>query len=129
MLSERAQQILRSKAMGHLAVVDEHGRPHVTPLWVDVEQDGTLWFNTAVGRIKDRHLPIGAHLALSATDLDNPYEYVQVRGTVVDRRLENGDSDIDRLAKKYLDADAYPFRKEGEQRVTIIVEPYATTGV
>ena len=32
---------------------------------------------------------------------------------------DGADAQIDRLAKKYLDADSYPFRKEGEQRVTV----------
>ena len=33
------------------------------------------------------------------------------------------DDHIDRLAKKYLDADSYPFRQEGEQRITYRVTP------
>lgn len=128
MLSDRAQEIFRSKAMAHLAVVDSAGRPHVTPVWADVNEAGELWFNTAVGRVKDRHLQLGDAIAVSATNLDNPYEYTQVRGTVSERRLESGDADIDALAKKYMGADSYPGRKAGEERVTIVVTPTSTTG-
>lgn len=128
MLSDRAKEIFRSTAMAHVAVVDAQGRPHVTPVWADVDDQDRLWFNTAVGRFKDRHLQVGDPVALSATDLGNPYEYAQVRGTVAERRLEHGDADIDALAKKYLDADSYPFRTEGEIRVTIIVAPTSVTG-
>lgn len=128
MLSERAQEIFRSKAMAHLAVVDASGRPHVTPVWADVDDDGRLWFNTAVGRVKDRYLQLGDAIAVSATNLDNPYEYTQVRGTVAERRLETGDADIDALAKKYMGVDSYPGRQPGEQRVTIVVEPNTSTG-
>lgn len=127
MLSDRAQQIFRSNAMAHLAVVDSKGVPHVTPVWADIDADGNLWFNTAVGRVKDRYLQTGAPLAVSATNLDNPYEYAQVRGTVAERRLDTGDADIDALAKKYMGVDSYPLRQEGEQRVTIVVAPSSVT--
>ncbi len=127
MLSEHANQIFRSTAMAHLAVVDAKGVPHVTPVWADVNDAGELWFNTAVGRVKDRYLQVGDPLAVSATSLDNPYEYAQVRGKVRERRLESGDADIDALARKYMGVDSYPLRQEGEQRVTIIVEPTSTT--
>jgi hypothetical protein len=36
---------------------------------------------------------------------------------------EDGDAVIDALAKKYMDADSYPFRKDGEQRVTFRLTP------
>ncbi|MBX7068377.1 MAG: pyridoxamine 5'-phosphate oxidase family protein [Microthrixaceae bacterium] len=127
MLSEHANQIFRSTAMAHLAVVDAKGVPHVTPVWADVNEAGELWFNTAVGRVKDRYLQVGDPVAVSATSLDNPYEYAQVRGKVRERRLESGDADIDALARKYMGVDSYPLRQEGEQRVTIIIEPTSTT--
>lgn len=31
--------------------------------------------------------------------------------------------DIDRLAKKYLGQDVYPFRQPGEQRIGFLIEP------
>lgn len=128
MLSDRSIEIFKSKAMAHVAVVDAAGRPHVTPVWADVNEAGELWFNTAVGRIKDRYLQVGDAVSLSATDLDNPYEYSQVRGVVGSRLTEQGDADIDALAKKYMGVDSYPLRKPGEQRVTIVVTPTSTTG-
>lgn len=127
-LDETVQTLFRKPVMAHLAVVDDQGRPHVTPVWADVDADGRLWFNTAMGRVKNRYLGEGAPLAVSATEPDNDYQYAQVRGRVAERRLEGADADIDHLAKKYLDADAYPFRQEGEQRVTIVVEPVQVTG-
>jgi len=127
-LSESARALFAQPVFAHVAVVDATGAPHVTPVWVDVNADGELWFNTAVGRVKDRALPVGAPVALSATDPENGYSYIQVRGTVAKRITETGDADIDHLAKKYLGADSYPFRQPGEQRVTLVVEPSAITG-
>ena len=120
--------LFRQPVLAHLAVVDSRHRPHVTPVWVDVDDDGRIWFNTAVGRVKDRHLQEGDPVALSAVQPGDDYQYVQVRGRVGERRLDTADADIDHLAKKYLDADSYPFRADGEQRVTIVVEPESVTG-
>lgn len=50
-------------------------------------------------------------------DPDNPYRYVEVRGTVVSITGDGADAHIDRMAKKYMDQDTYPFRQPGEQRV------------
>ena len=126
-LSEKAREILRSKTFAHVAVTDERGRPHVTPVWVDLDGDRGV-VNTAEGRVKDRLMPLGAPVALSATSVENPYEYVQVRGTVAERRPEGADAVIDGLAKKYLGADKYPFRQPDEVRVTIFVDVEETTG-
>jgi len=54
-------------------------------------------------------------------DEDNPYDYVEVRGTATGT-TEGADAHIDRLAKKYLGADSYPFRQPGEQRITFVVD-------
>ena len=126
-LSEKAREILRSKTFAHVAVVDEAGRPHVTPVWVDIDGD-RVFVNTAEGRVKDRLMPLGAPVAVSATNLENPYEYVQVRGRVAERRNAGADEVIDGLAKKYLGADKYPFRQPGEVRVTIFLDVEETTG-
>ncbi len=126
-LSEKARGILQSKTFAHVAVVDESATPHVTPVWVDVDGDRVV-VNTAEGRVKDRLMPVGARVALSATNVENPYEYVQVRGRVAERRLEGADAVIDGLAKKYLDAEKYPFRQPGEVRVTILLDVEETTG-
>lgn len=122
MLSAGAEEILRKRSFAHVAVAVGDGPPHVTPVWVDVA-DGKVVVNTALGRVKDRLLQVGAPVALSATDPDNAYSWVMVRGRVAERRTEGADAVIDSLAKKYLDADTYPFRQPGEQRVTIVIEP------
>ncbi|HMF83888.1 MAG TPA: TIGR03618 family F420-dependent PPOX class oxidoreductase [Acidimicrobiia bacterium] len=127
-LSDRAREILRSRTFAHVAAVDSSGRPHVTPVWVDVDDKDTVWINTARGRVKDRLLGLEASAALAAVDPENPYEYVQVRGHVSERRGVGADADIDHLAQKYLGEERYPFRQPGEERVTIVIEPEELTG-
>lgn len=122
MLSDADREILQKKTFGHVAVVDDEGRPHSTPVWVDVV-DNKVLVNTAEGRVKERYLSEGAPVAISAIDPDNPYAPVIVRGRVVERRTDGADDDIDALAKKYLNEDKYPLRKPGEVRVSVLVEP------
>ena len=103
------------------STLNEDGSIHSTVVWVSVE-DGRLAVNSAVGRKWPTNLERQPTITVVVYDEDNPYDYVEVRGTA--RGTTDGaDDHIDRLAKKYLDADSYPFRQSGEQRITYLVEP------
>lgn len=54
-------------------------------------------------------------------DEENPYDYVEARGTATGT-TEGADAHIDRLAKRCIGADGYPFRQPGEQRITYVVD-------
>ena len=121
------RDILDKKGFAHVATVGSDGRPQVTPVWVDF--DGThVRINTARGRVKDRNLAANPRIALSVQDPDNPYRYVQIRGRVAEMTEQGADAHIDSLAKKYLGQDRYPYRKPGEQRVTIRILPEHVQG-
>ena len=62
-------------------------------------------------------------VSLVVVNGENPYEYVSVRGRVVEDTHEGADEHINRLAKKYLNKDEYPFRQPGEERVRFLIEP------
>jgi PPOX class probable F420-dependent enzyme len=126
-LPEQAKRILDKKTFAHLATLMPDGSPQVTPVWVDYEGDRIV-VNTAEGRVKPQNVRNDPRVALSATDPDNPYEAVIVRGRVDEVTHEDADEHIDSMAKKYLDRDRYPFRQSGEQRVKIYVEPEVVKG-
>ncbi|HEX2015093.1 MAG TPA: PPOX class F420-dependent oxidoreductase [Solirubrobacteraceae bacterium] len=121
-LDERDRALLEDKNFCHVATVREDGSPHVAPVWVDVE-GSQIVLNSAEGRAWPRHLERDPRVTLTVQNLDNPYEYLSVRGRVADRTHEGADEHIDRMAKKYLDQDSYPWRQPGEQRVIIKIEP------
>jgi PPOX class probable F420-dependent enzyme len=106
----------------NLATVLKDGSPQVTPVWFDYTA-GKIRVNTARGRVKSRTLKEGAHVALAILDPENPYRYIQIRGTVVSETEKGADAQIDALAKKYLGQDKYPFAQPGEVRVTFEIEP------
>ena len=54
---------------------------------------------------------------------DNPYRYLEVRGKVSEITQDGADKLIDKLSKKYLDKDKYPFAEPGEQRVIYKIDP------
>ena len=56
---------------------------------------------------------------------DNPYDYVEIRGTATGTR-DDADDHINRLAKKYIDQDEYPFRQPGEERIKYVITPSAS---
>ena len=113
-----ARAIFAKNTLAHVATLGPDGEPHVTPVWVELDGDDII-INTSLGRAKARNLENDGRVALSLTDPDNPYTAIAVRGTVVEFTTEGADEVIDRLAKKYLDVDSYPFRSPDEVRVTV----------
>jgi PPOX class probable F420-dependent enzyme len=116
------------KAFAHVATVMPDGSPQVTPVWIDY-RNGRIAFNTARGRVKDRNLKEGSRIALSIQDPDNPYRYVQVRGTVARVTEEGAIQNIDALAKKYMGVDKYPFHSPKEKRVIYEIEATSAQGM
>jgi PPOX class probable F420-dependent enzyme len=118
----RAEQLLKAKNFCSVATLRTDGSVHGVPVWVDV-QEGRPVLNTAEGRAWVRNLERDPRLTLTVQNMENPYEYLEVRGSVGERTREGADEHIDAMAKKYMDADEYPLRQPGEQRVILRVEP------
>jgi PPOX class probable F420-dependent enzyme len=109
-------------AFGHLATLNPDGSPQVTPVWIDF--DGTnILINTAKGRVKTRNLERESRVAISIIDPENPYRYLGVQGRVADMTEAGADAHIDKMAKKYIGKDKYPWRGPNEVRVLVKVAP------
>ncbi|GAA1797924.1 PPOX class F420-dependent oxidoreductase [Luedemannella flava] len=120
-LTDADVALLSEPQLAHLAVIDSDGAPHVTPVWVDT--DGVhILINTAKGRAKYESLRRDPHVAVSIVDKSDDWRTLWVKGTA-ELVEEGADAHIDKLAKKYLGKDSYPFRKPGEQRVIVRISP------
>lgn len=117
-----AMHLLEGSHLAHVATVNPDGSPQVTPVWVDHDGD-TVLFNTARGRLKDRNLARDPRVSISIVDAANPYQPLLIQGKAVEITEEGADAHIDKLAKRYLDEDVYPFRGPGEVRLLVRVEP------
>jgi hypothetical protein len=56
-------------------------------------------------------------VAISISDQNNPYNMVSIRGGVIEQISEGADEHIDRLAKKYLGMDKYPFVRQTKREL------------
>lgn len=109
-------------AYAHLATLMPDGSPQVTPVWFDF--DGSLfWINSAKGRIKDKNMRRDKRVALSIQDPENAYRYLAIQGEVTEVTEDGAGAHIDKLAKKYLGKDKYPFGSPGEVRVIYKIRP------
>ncbi len=113
---EQYLDLFQKKAFAAFTTLMPDGGPQTTPVWVD-HQNGEIWVNSAVGRRKDKNVRRDPRVALAIMDPDNPYRYVEVRGTVTSITEVGADAHIDSMAKKYLGQDKYPFAQPGEKRV------------
>jgi PPOX class probable F420-dependent enzyme len=118
----RVAELLEAKNFAQVATTREDGSPHVTPVWVDHDGENIV-LNTAEGRDWPANARRSGKVAINVINLENPYEYVYVQGTVCDESTDGADEHIDKLAKKYMDVDEYPFRKEDETRLIIKIAP------
>lgn len=120
-LNDQQKQFLEQPFVGVATTLREDGSPHSTIVWVDVE-DGVVSFNTALGRAKPNHLQQDPRAGLLVVDPNDSYKWVAVDGPA-ELTTDGADAQIDKLAKKYLGKDEYPWRKPGEQRVKVRITP------
>ncbi len=98
------------------------GSIQVNPVWCSY--DGThVLVNSARGRVKDKNLLANPAVTVLAMDPQNPYRWLEVRGTVEEFVEEGADEHIDDLGELYLNERPYPFRQEGEIRVIYKIRP------
>ena len=116
-LPDKVKKMLAKKAFAHLATLMPDGSPQVSAVWVDVDGD-TILVNSAEGRLKDKNVRGDKRVALSVVDPDNPYQSASIRGRITEITNQGADAHIDKMAKKYMDKDSYPYRTPTEKRVT-----------
>lgn len=128
MIPEKFSDLMEKKVFAGLATIMPDGTPQVTPVWIDFDGENLL-VNTAVGRQKDKNLQRDPKVSVMLMDPENPYRYLEIRGKVVERTLDGADDHINKMAKKYLGQDVYPFRQADEVRVLYKVKPVKTSSM
>lgn len=121
-IDDKTRALLDGKNFINVATMRPDGRPQVVPVWVTTDGENVI-VNSALGRGWVRNVDRDPQVTMTIFNHDNPYEYSQIYGKVVDASTDGADDVIDQLAKKYLDVDSYPYRTPDEQRVTLTIEP------
>jgi PPOX class probable F420-dependent enzyme len=125
-LTEKQKEFLQNPYVGVLTTLRADGSAHSTVVWVTAE-NGYLGFNTARGRLKDKNLRDDPRVTLTVLDPTDPYRWVSITGRA-DVTEEGADDEIDRLSKKYLDKDEYPWRDPAQQRLRVKITPEKIEG-
>jgi PPOX class probable F420-dependent enzyme len=125
-IPEKYADLFQKRAFANLATLMPDGTPQVTPVWCDFDGEYVL-FNSARGRQKDRNVRRNPRVAMAIIDPDNPYRYLEIRGRVVEITEDGAAEHINKMAKKYLGVDKYPYAQPGEVRVLYKIQPEHTT--
>jgi PPOX class probable F420-dependent enzyme len=114
--------LLESKALMHVATIGPKGEPQSSPVWFG--WDGKyVSISQTKARQKYRNLVKDKRIALSIVDPENPYHYLEIRGTVVRVEEDPEKHFIDSMAQKYLGVEKYPGNQPGDERVVLYIEP------
>ena len=125
-IPESHADLLDQKVLAHVATIGPDGEPHNNPVWFDT-QDGNIRFSQTTTRQKMRNLKRNPRIALSIVDENNPYRYLEIRGTVERVDPDPDKAFINSMAKKYIGQDVYPWSQPGDERVVVVVRPEHTT--
>lgn len=122
-LTEHDVALLQGPNFAHLVTLNEDGTPHVAPVWIDVDDEGNVLVNSAVGRKKDRNLRRDPRVAASIHAQDDPYTWTAINGTVVSIETgEEAEAHIDLLSQKYRDGERWEY-VPGSVRVIYRIRP------
>jgi PPOX class probable F420-dependent enzyme len=118
---EQIQFLDDNPYVGTVTTLRSDGSPHSTVVWIDV-RNGAVGFNTARGRAKAHHLERDPRASLLVVDPNDPYKWVAVSGRA-ELSDDGAEQQIDKLAKKYIGRDTYPWRTPEQQRVSVWISP------
>ncbi|SFB07787.1 PPOX class probable F420-dependent enzyme [Amycolatopsis marina] len=123
--NEAVRGLLDGKNFATVATVNPDGGPQSSVVWVKRDGD-TLLYSTTRGRRKELNHRRDPRISVSIFETENPYNYVEIRGTV-ELTEEGGRELIDELSNKYGGKD-YPAEAEGTVRIVVRVIPEKITG-
>lgn len=123
---ERRSLLLDRARTASLATVREDGRPHVVPIWFDLDGE-TVVFTTWRESVKARNIRSNDRVSLCIDDEEPPFAFVLIEGRA---RTSENDPDLlywaTRIAGRYMGedlAESYGKRNSVEGELLVRVEP------
>jgi PPOX class probable F420-dependent enzyme len=124
--AEYRKFILEGTRTGKLATVRKDGRPHIVPIWYDLDGD-TIVFTTGVKSVKATNMMRDPQVCICIDDQSPPFAFVQIEGKAVLR--DNLDELIywaTRIGGRYMGAElaeAYGKRNSVEGELLVRIAP------
>jgi len=122
LLDSKVTSLFKEKNLVFIATLMKDGSPQLSPVWANFEGEHIL-VNTAEGRIKHKNVLRDPRVAVSVVSNSNPLDMITIRGKVVEIIPDYNYKHADRLTQKYMNKEKYPFKREGEKRITFKINP------
>lgn len=121
-MNDKVIKLFEGSNLVFIATIMKDGSPQLSPVWADMEEEHVL-VNTAEGRIKHKNVLRDPRVAISVVDNNNPLNMTTMRGKVIEIIPDYQYQHANRLTKKYMGKDRYPFRQPGEKRIILKILP------
>lgn len=121
-MNDKVIKLFEDRNLVFIATIMKDGSPQLSPVWADMEE-GHVLVNTAEGRIKHKNVVRDPRVAISVVDNNNPLNMTTMRGKVVEIIPDYQYQHANRLTKKYMGKDKYPFKQPGEKRIILKILP------
>ena len=105
-LTDEQRALFDAKHFATIATINPDGQPQLSVVWCSTD-GGDILVSTVEGRRKHLNLERDNRVSILVQVAENPYAYVEVRGTAEMTR-KGGRELIDQLAYEYMGADRYP---------------------
>jgi PPOX class probable F420-dependent enzyme len=124
-IPESHMDLLERPLFAHLATSREDGWPQVNPMWFAWDGMNLKLTGTTI-RYKYKNITRDPKVALSVNDPDQPYRYLEVRGTVTDILDDHTGAFFATLASRYgMRLDGPP--GDVEHRIVYVIRPDRAT--
>ncbi len=121
-MDDKVIKLFEERNLVFIATIMKDGSPQLSPVWADFEDEHVL-VNTAEGRIKHKNVLRDPRVAVSVINQNNPLDMTTIRGKVVDIIPDYEYKHANKLTKKYMGKEKYPFKQPGEKRIIFKILP------
>lgn len=122
MIDDKIKELAQQDNFGTITTLLKDGAPNTQVIWIDADDEFIL-INTETGRVKFRNVQRDPRVSVVVINKNNPYEYAEVRGRVVETITgDEARSHIDELSMKYT-GQAYDPQAIQTERVILKIAP------
>ena len=121
-MEPQAEKLFKDKNLVFIATIMKDGSPQLSPVWANYD-NGHILVNTAEGLVKHKNVLRDPRVAISVVSQNNPLDMTTIRGKVIEIVPDYDYVHINKLTKKYMGVENYPFRQVGEKRIVLKIKP------
>ena len=121
-MDDKVIKLFEERNLVFIATIMKDGSPQLSPVWADFKDEHVL-VNTAEGRIKHKNVLRDPRVAISVVNQNNPLDMTTIRGKVIDIIPDYEYEHANKLTKKYMGIEIYPFKQPGEKRIIFKILP------